>query len=91
MIRNPYHPVGLIIRRGPNGQNRFAVADSVGGREVSHGYDWQAAYDHWLQTRRARVPVPHPLPLSWLLKEFVLSAGEWAMNVCAKHTQEKRD
>jgi hypothetical protein len=70
MIRNPYHPVGLIIRRGPNGQNRFAVADSVGGREVSHGYDWQAAYDHWLQTRRARVPVPHPLPLSWLLKEF---------------------
>jgi hypothetical protein len=70
MNSNPYHPIGLIIRRGPNGQSRFAVADSAAGREVSHGCDWQAAYDHWFQARRARVPVPSPLPLIWLAKEF---------------------
>jgi hypothetical protein len=70
MISFPYHPIGLIIREGPNGQSRFAVVDPAAGREVSHGCDWRAAYDHWLETRRARVPVPNPLPLTWLVKEF---------------------
>lgn len=70
MIRYPYHPVGMVFRDGAGGLTRFAVVDPVGDREVSHGCDWRAAYDHWLEIRRARVPVPDPMPLLWLVKEF---------------------
>ncbi|WP_321949322.1 hypothetical protein [Paraburkholderia sp. J10-1] len=70
MISYPYHPAGLIAREQPNGRSRFTVVDPVDRREVSHGGDWQAAYNHWLKIRRARVPVPNPMPLLWLVKEF---------------------
>jgi len=70
VIRNPYHPVGMIVRGGRRGQYRFAVVDAATGREISYGCDWQAAYENWLGMRRVRVPVPSPLTLAWVVSEF---------------------
>jgi hypothetical protein len=65
-----FHPAGMVVRSTSRGQRRFAVLDAVTGREVSFGTDWAAAYTKWIRGRRASMPVPDPLPLAWLVREF---------------------
>lgn len=90
MNRYPYHPTGLIFREKGDGRNSFAVVDPVAAREVSFGLDWQAAYDRWLEIRRARVPVPNPIQLSWLVQEFAACHRSPNIRLCAVHDKERK-
>jgi hypothetical protein len=90
MTPYPYHLPGLIIRKAPNGKSRFALVNSISGKETSCGQDWRAAYDHWLEIRRSRLPVPEQISLLWLVNEFEECHRSAKIRVREAHTLDIR-
>jgi hypothetical protein len=65
-----FHPLGLIVRKGPDDAHRFAMRDPASAREVQLGGDWHAAYERWLDVRCASFVVPNQPRVKWMITEF---------------------
>jgi hypothetical protein len=65
-------PRGLLRRRRPDGSFRYSMSDPAHHKEVPLSHDSCLAYAEWNARRTQTTAPPHPLPVTWLLREFAL-------------------
>jgi hypothetical protein len=65
-------PKGLLRRRRRDGSFRYSMLDAVHHKEVPLSDDSSLAYAEWNARRAQTTAPPHPLPVTWLLREFAL-------------------
>lgn len=65
-------PKGLLRRQRPDGSFRYSMHDPAHHKELPLGNDLRVAYAIWNAHRAKTVSPPHPLPVTWLLREFAI-------------------